>query len=48
MNNRGTVTKDAVIGGSTSRPADEELGLINAYTRRELSADEVYVFSVVL
>ena len=48
MNNRGTVTKDAVIGGSTSRPTDEELGLINAYTRRELSADEVYVFSVVL
>ena len=48
MNNRGTVTKDAVIGGSTSSPTDEELGLINAYTRRELSADEVYVFSVVL
>jgi hypothetical protein len=28
--------------------SEEELKLINSYTRRELSADEVYVFSVVL
>lgn len=29
-------------------PNDSELALINAYTRREMSADEVYAFTVVL
>lgn len=48
MDNCKTVTKDAQIGGSASRPTDEELRLINGYSRRELTADEVYVFSVVL
>ena len=48
MDNRKTVTKDARIGGVTSRPTEEELKLINAYTRRELSAEEVYAFTVVL
>ena len=48
MDNRKTVTKEAEIGGFSSRPTDEELKLINAYTRRELSADEVYAFTVVL
>lgn len=48
MDNRKTVTKEAQIGGFTSRPTDDELKLINAYTRRELSAEEVYAFTVVL
>ena len=48
MNNCKTVIKEAQVGGNTSRPTDDELKLINAYTRRELKADEVYVFSVVL
>lgn len=39
----GTVAED-IISGVT----DDELELINTYTRRNLSADEVYVFSVVL
>lgn len=29
-------------------PTDEDMSLINQYTRRELSKDEVYVFSLVL
>lgn len=48
MDNCKTVTKEAQIGGNTSRPTDDELKLINAYTRRELKAEDVYVFSVVL
>lgn len=32
----------------TSVPSEQELQLINTYTRRTLTADEVYVFSVVL
>lgn len=39
----GTVTNTA-----NSTVTDDELKMINAYTRRELNADEVYVFSVVL
>lgn len=33
---------------SVSIPNEEELKLINSYTRREMKADELYVFSVVL
>lgn len=33
---------------NSGRPKDGEMALINAYTRRELSEDEVYVFSLVL
>lgn len=44
--------KEAVIGAvqesEQSPVTDEELALINGYTRRQLSKDEVYVFSVVL
>ena len=32
----------------TSAVSEKELELINSYARRQLSADEVYVFSVVL
>lgn len=39
----GQVIKD--IAGST---VEEEMALINSYTRRELGADEVYLFTVVL
>lgn len=39
---KGTIIKSA------SAVTDEELQLINTYTRRTLSADEVYTFSVVL
>lgn len=38
---QGVVIKSAV-------PADDEMALVNRYTRRTLSADEVYLFSVVL
>lgn len=38
------IVADSTNGGVT----DEELKLINTYTRRNFSADEVYVFSVVL
>ena len=48
MDNRKTKSSAAEIGGDSRRPSDEELKLINGYTRREFSADEVYVFSVVL
>lgn len=44
--------KEAVFGkvqsGESSEVTDEELELINGYTRRRLEKDEVYVFSVVL
>lgn len=37
-----------VVCGEGSAPSDEELALINAYTRRELTKDEVYAFSLTL
>lgn len=37
-----------VIDGGAEGVSEEELKLINGYTRRKLSANEVYVFSVVL
>ncbi len=44
--------KEALTGsvqsGNQTEVTDEELALINTYTRRALSKDEVYVFSVVL
>ena len=44
--------KEAILGkvweNDSCDVTDEELKLINGYTRRELSKDEVYVFSVVL
>lgn len=46
------VKKEALIGNvwENEKPelSDEELELINTYTRRKLEKDEVYVFSVVL
>lgn len=46
------VKKESVVGNvwenDTDKISDEELELINKYTRRKLTADEVYVFSVVL
>ena len=36
------------IVGDFSVPNEEELELINAYTRRKFTAEEIYVFSVVL
>ena len=46
---RNDITKAALIGAEETPPVSaEELTLINAYTRRELKADEVYTFSVVL
>lgn len=39
--------KNAELGSSVS-VTEQELALINSYTRKELSADEVYTFSVVL
>lgn len=46
------VKKENVQGSVLNAPSnvvsDKELELINGYTRRKLSADEVYVFSVVL
>ena len=44
------VRKAAEVTGlpDCSTPSEEELRLINAYTRRALSAEEVYVFSVTL
>ncbi len=51
MNKIG-LKKEAVFGkvweNDSNEVTDEELKLINSYTRRELSKDEVYVFSVVL
>jgi len=37
-----------VIKSSSSAAAENEMELINGYSRRELSEDEVYIFSVVL
>lgn len=46
------VKKESLIGNvwenDTDKISDEELALINKYTRRNLTSDEVYVFSVVL
>ena len=43
------ITKAAVIGSEPPQTvSDEELKLINAYTRKTLGADEVYTFTVVL
>lgn len=39
--------KNGIIEGS-SRPTEEELAVINRFTRRPFAADEVYAFSVVL
>lgn len=39
----GTVIKNAPVGG-----AADEMALVNAYARRELREDEVYLFSVAL
>lgn len=51
MSKKG-LKKEAVIGAVQDSEqisvTDEELALINKYTRRQLSKDEVYVFSVVL
>ncbi|MGN0452770.1 MAG: hypothetical protein ACI4GZ_03105 [Ruminococcus sp.] len=38
----------SIIKSTNSVPTDKELELINKYTRREFSLEEVYVFSVVL
>ena len=40
--------KEGYVADPGSVPTEEELQKINRYTRRALSADEVYVFSVVL
>ena len=46
---RNDITKAAEIGAEKLSGCDkDELALINGYTRRELGADEVYTFSVVL
>ena len=42
------IVKAAAVSGGEQTPSEEELALINAYTRRKLSAEEVYVFSVAL
>ena len=42
------IIKAAAVSGGDQTPSEEELALINAYTRRKLSAEEVYVFSVAL
>lgn len=42
------VFSGTVADSNNSGVTDDELRQINTYTRRELSADEVYVFSVVL
>ena len=44
------IQKEAVIGGKSEHEpvSEEELALINQYTRKPLSAEDVYVFSVVL
>ena len=46
--NSDAVTKAAFIGGDTGEVTAAELELINAYTRKPLKAEEVFVFSVVL
>ncbi len=42
------IAKAAAIGSDNAVVSEDELRLINGYTRRALTADEVYVFSVVL
>lgn len=42
------IRKAANISPGTGVPTSEELALINKFTRRELTAEEVYTFSVVL
>ena len=43
------ITKEASIDGAPeTAPKEQELALINQYARKPLSAEEVYVFSVVL
>ena len=42
------IAKAAAIGSDNTAVSEDELRLINGYTRRALTADEVYVFSVVL
>ena len=43
------IHKDAAIdGASAAAVSEQELELINTYARRQLSAEDVYVFSVVL
>ena len=46
QNNKITKAADVTLAADGSTPSAEELRLIHAYTRRALSADEVYVFSV--
>ena len=46
--NSDAVTKAAFIGGDMGEVTAAELELINAYTRKPLKAEEVFVFSVVL
>ena len=48
QNNKITKAADVTLAADGSTPSAEELRLIHAYTRRALSADEVYVFSVTL
>ena len=40
--------KGTVLKSASDTVSCDELALINQYTRKELSADEVYVFTVVL
>lgn len=40
--------KGARVEGATGTPSKEDLALINLHTRKEMTADEVYTFSVVL
>ena len=47
-NVRKQAVSGSVVDGGSEGVSEEELKLINGYTRRKLSADEVYVFSVVL
>lgn len=42
------ITKAASLGEGVSDASPEELELINAYTRKTLGAEDVYVFTVVL
>ena len=46
----GEIKKEinAVTDSTTAEVTDKELELINAYSRRKLTKDEVYVFGVVL
>ncbi len=45
---KNDIRKAAVISGSECAVSEDELDLINAYTRRPYSAEELYAFSVVL